>query len=81
MEEGTITNRPFIDITGEKFHRLLVLERVYIRGGRHAYFRCKCDCGNVHIAQGGLLRRGLIKSCGCYRRELLATHWDRRKKP
>ena len=35
----------FIDLTGQKFGRLLVLERAENKYGRTAW-KCKCDCGN-----------------------------------
>ena len=34
-----------IDLTGQKFGRLLVLEKAKIRQG-HTHWRCLCDCGN-----------------------------------
>lgn len=58
-----------IDLTGERFGRLVVLQRVMPNGSDGARWLCKCDCGNQSIAAGGKLRTGEVKSCGCYRRE------------
>lgn len=59
----------FIDITGQKFGRLLVLERCgYI--GKNIAWRCLCDCGNETIVGISNLRNGSVKSCGCLAREL-----------
>lgn len=55
---------------GERFGRLLVVEEVEERLGRHRTFRCACDCGNEKIASSGNLRAGNIVSCGCRRKEI-----------
>lgn len=65
------------DISGQKFGRLMVVERVgTIRG--QAAWRCECDCGNTTIVPSHDLKRGSTKSCGCYAAELsrqrLETH-------
>lgn len=53
-----------IDLTNERFGRLLVIKYAYTKGNR-AYWECKCDCGNSTIVSGKLLRGGQTKSCGC----------------
>lgn len=58
----------FIDLTGRKFNRLLVLERVNKRGNEWQW-RCLCDCGNVCIVEGRNLRGNKTKSCGCLKIE------------
>lgn len=54
---------------GMKFGRLTVLELVGTNKWRDNRYRCICDCGKIHAASGSNLRRGHIKSCGCFRRE------------
>ena len=57
-----------IDITGQRFGRLVVLHRDESKPkghGHKAYWICKCDCGNIKSIKGESLRRGLTKSCGC----------------
>lgn len=61
----------FIDLTGQKFGRLTVLERVENKGKR-TYWKCLCDCGNETIVWADNLRRGLQKSCGCLYAEKIA---------
>lgn len=59
-----------IDLTGQRFGRLLVLgryEKNDISG--HAVWRCLCDCGETTTVSGSNLRSGQIKSCGCGMRE------------
>jgi len=58
----------FEDITGQRFGRLIVLEQAGHRGPR-ILWKCQCDCGNIHITTGALLRRGECKSCGCLHKE------------
>ena len=67
-----------IDLAGRRFGRLVVLERsgTYIPpGGKgtSAIWRCKCDCGKVVNIEGGSLRKGHTKSCGCLHREYAAN--------
>lgn len=58
-----------IDLTGKRFSKLLVLERgedyVSPKGVASPAWVCKCDCGNIVAVQGGNLRNGTTKSCGC----------------
>ena len=65
---ANIGKRNLIDLTGRRFGKLIVLERTskpeYVNGFG-VYWKCKCDCGNYHIAEGCNLRRGNILSCGC----------------
>lgn len=58
----------FIDISGLKFHRLLVLERTP-RKGSSAYWLCRCDCGNIKEVRGSELKDGNTKSCGCFSKD------------
>ena len=54
-----------IDLTGQRFGRLTVIERDLNNKSNNAYWLCKCDCGNIKSIYGGNLRTGFIKSCGC----------------
>ncbi len=57
-----------IDLTGQRFGRLLVTHRVGSLDGAAQWF-CACDCGKSRLAIGSLLRMGHCKSCGCLRSE------------
>ena len=62
-----------IDITGQRFGRLVVLDyEGFIR--REAMYRVKCDCGQEFVTHGKSLRKGLTRSCGCYNRERFMLH-------
>lgn len=61
------------DLTGQKFGRLTVLEldlNLTQAKGR-AYWKCRCDCGNMHPVKACYLKNGMQKSCGCYKREII----------
>lgn len=58
-----------IDLTGQKYGRLTVIERCGSNSLGNAMWRCRCDCGNEIVIRGSCLTTGNTKSCGCYRRE------------
>ena len=58
-----------IDLTGQRFGRLVVLERAGSDSEKNALWLCKCDCGNTAIVRSRELRKGETKSCGCFFRE------------
>lgn len=53
-----------LNLTGQKFNRLTVLEEATPLGGRSAW-KCQCDCGVLKIIKQDHLRDGSTKSCGC----------------
>lgn len=65
--------RTTIDLAGQRFGRLLVLERHYPSPTGHALWRCRCDCTGVVTVGSHALRSGGTQSCGCLRREVTAA--------
>ncbi len=64
----------FVDLTGQKIDRLLVIKRAENKDG-YVRWLCKCDCGNLVIAYTKILRnRNRIHSCGCYARECASNN-------
>lgn len=61
------------DITGERFGRLVAIERDWTVKSPVSY-RCVCDCGKELTVSKYSLLRGATKSCGCYRDEMLGTY-------
>ena len=53
------------DLTGQRFHRLVVEGVLPQRQGGQRVWLCRCDCGRQHQATTGGLRSGGVKSCGC----------------
>jgi len=60
--------RSFIDESGKKYGRLLVLKRSGTKN-RYVCWTCRCDCGNMVNVAGIKLRVGNNKSCGCLKNE------------
>lgn len=58
----------FIDLTGMRFGRLVVVSRAESKGNMSRW-NCVCDCGKSTVVYGNNLRRGYTQSCGCYRHE------------
>lgn len=58
-----------IDLTGKKFGRLTVIERVGVDKKKSATWLCKCDCGNKKVASRDNLQKGHTQSCGCLHSE------------
>jgi hypothetical protein len=71
-----------IDMTGQRFGRLTVIERGedYFRETYRPYmknpvvkrisrWRCRCDCGGEATVMRCNLVNGATRSCGCLRRE------------
>jgi hypothetical protein len=58
-----------LNLVGEKFGRLLVIEFAYIKNQRTCWL-CKCNCGNEKIISAADLKSGRTNSCGCLKKEL-----------
>ena len=73
------TTNGFIDLSGKIFGKLLVLNIDHIDRSKNGldiiYWNCKCDCGNSYIVRGQSLRDGKTRSCGCWRRKILADSY------
>jgi hypothetical protein len=55
---------------GKQFARLTAIEFVRNQAKAHLWL-WQCECGNQHLATLQNVRRGAIKSCGCWQRERL----------
>ncbi len=53
-----------IDITGQRFGKLVTIKRVDVPD-KGIMWECICDCGGLKFAYCGELRCGDTKSCGC----------------
>lgn len=62
-----------VDLTGQRFGRLIVLSRLAEKRNGKTRYVCLCDCGNtVNINHGNLTSKG-TKSCGCLQKEHIAN--------
>lgn len=60
-------SRPYRDLTGQRFGKLVALEPTDKRRNTSIVWLCQCDCGNTkEIASDHLTRKKYpTKSCGC----------------
>ena len=74
-EKGCESMSKFVDLTGQRFGKLLVLgiaePIINPSGQKTACWKCKCDCGNVKIIRGTSLKSGRSTSCGCAFSEIM----------
>jgi hypothetical protein len=68
-----------IDISGQRFGRLLVIDMAGVTASRSAVWRCVCDCGRTKNVSGKNLRSGESQSCGCLGKERRAAGTKRAK--
>ena len=64
----------FIDLTGNVFGKLTVIERNGYNKYKQITWKCKCKCGNTVNIVGHRLRYNETKSCGCLHKQILTTH-------
>lgn len=58
-----------IDLTGQRFGRLVAKEYVGKSENGCSLWKCMCDCGEEITARTANLRNGNTQSCGCYQRQ------------
>lgn len=63
-----------IDLVGQRFGRLIVLERVDNDQHRKTRLLCLCNCGTEVVVRSSSLKNGDTRSCGCLRKETLTKH-------
>ena len=64
------------DLTGQRFGKLVVIERDLTKNSPHVYWKCQCDCGNVCSKRGYELNNGTYTDCGCERKKRQRTKID-----
>jgi hypothetical protein len=77
---GCLSKEKVLDLVGQRFEKLLVLEKVDKEGSIHSFFLCRCDCGEEKVIRGKDLTAGKVKSCGNHAVEAIkkanTTHGD-----
>ncbi len=70
--ESSVEDRTknFVDLTGVRFGRLVVISFAGMIRNSISTWRCACDCGGIKITEGSRLKRGRVESCGCLAKEL-----------
>lgn len=60
-----------LDLTGQRFGKLTVINRAKNGKNGNARWNCVCDCGKTVIVPSYNLRSGKTQSCGCIRKGIL----------
>jgi hypothetical protein len=74
-ENGAVQGRKTtvkFDLTGQSFGSWTVLGRDPESIGKDTLFLCRCECGTIKRINSIMLRRGVSRSCGCRRAELVS---------
>lgn len=71
--------RKKIDLTGQRFGRLVVVKESEHRIKGNITWECLCDCGNRKDVIGKSLKSGNTKSCGCLGKEHITDINKKRK--
>lgn len=58
-----------VDITGQRFGRLVAVRPTDKRRSGKVLWECICDCGNTTLTTSNALKSGNTASCGCLYRE------------
>lgn len=59
----------FIDMTGNRYGRLVVVNKAKEKQHKHLRWHVICDCGRTKLVNGYDLRQGKTTSCGCFNKE------------
>jgi hypothetical protein len=69
LHREKLIERLSLDLSGQRFGRLVALERAGKKGGRCLWL-CRCDCTEMINVSTGDLRSGHTQSCGCFQSEI-----------
>ena len=58
-----------IDISGQRFGKLVALKEIGKTAKGQTIWLCRCDCGNECEKRADVLKSGNSQSCGCVRKE------------
>jgi hypothetical protein len=70
LKERDYMGRKALDLTGQRFGRLVAVEKTDIRKDGKIVWKCICDCGNYCFVMSNILKRGMTNSCGCLAKEI-----------
>lgn len=65
----------FIDLTGKKYNRLIVVSFKEYNKHRQSTWLCVCECGTEKVVLGASLRTGATQSCGCLNIEKISERF------
>ena len=59
-----------LELTGQRFGKLTVIQENPIRMNKKVRWDCVCDCGNIITVESGNLKSGATCSCGCLKESI-----------
>ncbi|MCB5953975.1 AP2 domain-containing protein [Enterococcus sp. CWB-B31] len=62
-----MVNKGYKDVTGQRFGKLIAVERLNKKKRSTYFWKCRCDCGNFCEVPLNYLTQGNTSSCGCLR--------------
>lgn len=62
-------HKSVLDLKGQRFGRLTVIQLTEERIRKSAVWECRCDCGNTAFVTSKNLKTGTTRSCGCLRKK------------
>ena len=62
------------DLTGKTFGYYTVISRAPNDKHGSAMWLCRCKCGTEKVVRGSSLVSGVVQSCGCYHKEVVASN-------
>ena len=77
LQKDRASEASHISFIGNRYGKLVVVERVENNRFGHVCYRCKCDCGGETIVDATNLRQGRTNSCGCIKSkgEMIINNW------
>ena len=77
LQKDKASEASLISLIGNRYGKLLVIERAENNRFGHVCYRCKCDCGGEAIVDAANLRNGNTNSCGCIKSkgEMIINNW------
>lgn len=63
----------YLNLVGQKFGKLLVIEKAETDKNGHRYFVCQCECGNIVKVSGSNLIEKKTNSCGCLHKQIISN--------
>ena len=77
LQKDRTSEANYKSLIGNRYGKLLVIERVENNRFNHICYKCKCDCGGEIIVDVNNLRNGNTNSCGCIKSkgEMIINNW------
>lgn len=77
LQRERTSKASFVSLVGNRYGKLVVIERVKNNRFNGVCYKCKCDCGGKTIVSATNLRNGNTNSCGCIKSkgEMIINNW------